>query len=304
MRQQYQPEVVPGWSSGNEENQGEGIRIGEAVGAATDLMDDAWWMPGFLLPPGAPATVAGILAERQYPGQFIVNAAGKRFVSEPAPYTDFGHAQIEGHKTGVSHIPAFMIFDSRYLKRNFVMGRLPGKALAQAFFDAGIAFKGDTIEDLAAQIGVPPEALKETQARFNEFARNGVDEDFHRGESAYENYYGDPSYPNPNLAPVESPPYYAMKIVPGDLGTKGGLLTNENAQVLRPDGSIIPGLYATGNNSAAVMGNDYAGPGATIGPAMTFGYVGAKHMAQLPAESPRPADAVTVSASAEEGDSQ
>jgi succinate dehydrogenase/fumarate reductase flavoprotein subunit len=279
MRARHQPEVELGWSFGSEDNRGDGIRVGEAVGAATDLMDDAWWMPGFLLPPGAPAAVAAVLAERQFPGQYIVNAAGRRFVSEAAPYTDFGHAQIEGHRTGVSHIPAFMIFDSRYRARNFFMGRLPGRPLAPALFDAGIAFQADTIEELAARIGVPADALRETHERFNRFARAGVDEDFHRGETAYENYYGDPTRPNPNLAPVDAPPYFAFKMVPGDLGTKGGLLTNADAQVLRPDGTVIAGLYATGNTSAAVMGNDYAGPGATIGPAMTFGYVGARHMA-------------------------
>ena len=231
MRGEHQPEIDAGWSSGAEDNLGDGIRIGAAAGAATDLMDDAWWMPGFLLPPGASARVAGILAERQYPGQYIVNGAGRRFVSEPAPYTDFGHAQIAGQRTGITHIPAFMIFDSRYLRRNVIMGRLPGRGIGQAFFDAGIAFTAGTIEDLATAIGVPPDALAETHERFNRFARNGVDEDFHRGESPYENYYADPTCPNPNLAPVEHPPYYAMKIVPGDLGTKGGLVTNEHAQV-------------------------------------------------------------------------
>jgi 3-oxosteroid 1-dehydrogenase len=279
MRARYQPEVEAGWSSGNEDNLGAGIELGQAVDAATDLMDDAWWMPGFLLPPGGAMRVAGILAERQYPGQYVVNAAGRRFVSEAAPYTVFGRAQIAGHRTGVDHIPAYMICDSRYLRRNLVMGRLPGRALGKPFFDAGIAFTADTIQELATAIGVPPAALGETHERFNRFARNGVDEDFHRGESAYENYYADPTCPNPNLAPIEHPPFYAIKIVPGDLGTKGGLLTNEHAQVLRADGSVIAGLYATGNASSAVMGNDYAGPGATIGPAMTFGYVGARHMA-------------------------
>jgi succinate dehydrogenase/fumarate reductase flavoprotein subunit len=279
MRARYQPEVEAGWSSGNEDNMGAGIELGQGAGAAIDLMDDAWWMPGFVLPPGGAVRVAGILAERQYPGQYVVNGAGRRFVSEAAPYTDFGRAQIAGQRTGVTHIPAFMICDSRYLRRNLVMGRLPGRALGKPFFDAGVAFQADTIEALAGEIGVPPAALSETHERFNRFARNGVDEDFHRGESAYENYYADPSCPNPNLAPVEHPPFFAIKMVPGDLGTKGGLLTNENAQVLRADGSVIAGLYATGNVSSAVMGHDYAGPGATIGPALTFGYVGAQHMA-------------------------
>jgi 3-oxosteroid 1-dehydrogenase len=172
-----------------------------------------------------------------------------------------------------------MIFDDRYLNRNLIMGQLPGKGLSQALFDNDIAFKADTIGELAGKIGVSADALRETHERFNDFARKGVDLDFHRGESSYENYYGDPSYPNPNLATIEQPPFYAIKMVPGDLGTKGGLLTNENAQVLRADGTVIPGLYACGNASASVMGHDYAGPGATIGPAMTFGYVAVRHIA-------------------------
>src|SRR6185312_17304177 len=132
-----------------------------------------------------------------------------------------------------------------------------------------------------AAIGVDAGALEATVARFNDHARKGRDEDFRRGDSAYDRYYGDPRVrPNPNLAPLARPPYYAAKIVPGDLGTKGGLVTDERARVLRPDGSSVPGLYAAGNASAAVMGRTYAGPGATIGPAMTFGYLAALDLAQ------------------------
>jgi 3-oxosteroid 1-dehydrogenase len=116
--------------------------------------------------------------------------------------------------------------------------------------------------------------------RFGEFAASGRDEDFHRGDSAYDRYYGDPRVrPNPNLAPLRKPPFYAVKMVPGDLGTKGGLVTDARARVLRGDGSVIAGLYAAGNTSAAVMGHSYAGAGATIGPAMTFGYIAALDIA-------------------------
>ena len=117
-------------------------------------------------------------------------------------------------------------------------------------------------------------------ARFNGFADSGVDEDFHRGESAYDKYYSDPTVkPNPSLHAIDQAPFYAVKIVPGDLGTKGGLVTDERARVLRPDGSVIPGLYAAGNCSSAVMGHTYAGPGATIGPALAFGYLAAEDIA-------------------------
>jgi 3-oxosteroid 1-dehydrogenase len=128
---------------------------------------------------------------------------------------------------------------------------------------------------------VPAEALAATVARFNGFAEAGVDEDFHRGESAYDQYYSDPRVkPNPSLHSIDRGPFYAVKIVPGDLGTKGGLVTDEAARVLRPDGSAIEGLYAAGNCSSAVMGHTYAGPGATIGPALVFGYLAAEAISQ------------------------
>ncbi len=289
FRSRYQPTVGKGWSMGSPDSQGDGHRAGKAVGAALDLMDDAWWFPVILLPDG----VFGTVAERQYPGQFIVNGAGTRFVNEASPYTDFGRAQVTGHETGISHIPAWMVIDDRAWKRNIVCAHFPGRPMPREWLESGLVKKADSIEQLAEQLGLPAAALRETQERFNRFARQGRDEDFHRGESAYDNWYADPTQPNPNLAPVDRPPFYAFQVYPGDLGTKGGLLTNENAQVLRPDGSVIEGLYACGNVSASVMGHDYAGPGATIGPAMTFGYVAARELAQS-----RPDEAIAESAAA------
>jgi 3-oxosteroid 1-dehydrogenase len=276
MRARYQPEITGEWSMGSRDNQGDGHAAAAAIGAAFDLMDDAWWMPTVAMPDG---TVAGTVAERQYPGQFIVNQDGRRFVNEASPYTDFVHAQIEGQRSGVGHIPAWMIIDDVAWKRNIIAGHIPGSPVPKAWLDFGLFHVGATIEELAEKIGVPAANLRETRDRFNGFVRNGVDEDFHRGESPYERFYGDDSYPNPNLAEVAKAPFYAIQFTPGDLGTKGGVLTNEHAQVLAEDGSVIPGLYATGNVSSAVMGRDYAGPGATLGPAMTFGYVAANHIA-------------------------
>ena len=262
----YQPAVGRGWSSGSPDNTGDGIRAGEAVGGALDLMDDAWWMPAMQVPGG----VWPLVAERAYPEQFIVNAAGRRFTNEASPYTDFVHDQLAGHAPGISHIPVFMIVDHRGWTHNIIAGHLPGKPMPKEWLESGLVQRAPTIAELARRIDVPPTALSETAERFNRFARQGRDEDFHRGESAYDRYYGNPDYPNPNLGEVSKPPFYAFRLVPGDLGTKGGLLTDEDARVLREDGSAIPGLYATGNTSASVMGNDYAGPGATIGPAMTL----------------------------------
>jgi 3-oxosteroid 1-dehydrogenase len=280
MRAKHHPLVPRDWSMGAPSNTGDGIQAGEAVGAATDLMDDAWWMPGLEL---SSTRVGTLLFERQIPGQFIVNGAGRRYTNEAGPYTDFVHDMLDGERAGISHIPSWLIIDDRSWRTSMFAGHLPlprvpapvpvGHALPKAWVDSGVVKKADTWPALAAAIGVPERALGETVERFNAFARAGRDEDFHRGESVYDNYYGDPRLPNPNLHPVDQPPYYAFKLVPGDLGTKGGLVTDADARVLRPDGSVIAGLYATGNTSASVMGTSYAGPGGSIGPAMTFAYV-------------------------------
>jgi 3-oxosteroid 1-dehydrogenase len=137
--------------------------------------------------------------------------------------------------------------------------------------------RSETIEELAEKAGLPPSELGATVESFNRAARAGRDEEFARGESAYDRYYGDPTLPNPCLNELVRPPFYAVKLLPGDLGTKGGLVTDEHARVLHEDGSVIAGLYATGNTSASVMGNDYPGAGATIGPSITFGWVAALH---------------------------
>ncbi|HEY4333084.1 MAG TPA: FAD-binding protein, partial [Ilumatobacteraceae bacterium] len=155
----------------------------------------------------------------------------------------------------------------------------PGTKMPADWLESGLVSRAATMREMAAKIGVPADALVATADRYNRFARAGRDEDFHRGESAYDNYYGDDSYRNPNLAPVDRGPFMAFRLLPGDLGTKGGLLTDADASVLRSDGSIIAGLYATGNTSASIMGHDYAGPGATLGPSMTFGYIAANLIA-------------------------
>jgi len=240
MRRRYQRAPIgTEWTTGGTGNTGDGIRAGLDLGADTGLMDDAWWGPSIPLP-GGPYFC---LAERSLPGCILVNGAGQRFVNESAPYVDAVHAMYEGNTPENPHIPAWLVFDQRYRDRYVFAG------------------------------------LVKTVAGFNEFAAAGRDEDFGRGDSAYDRYYGDPRLANPNLAPLARPPFYAVKIVPGDLGTKGGLRTDSRARVLRADGTVIEGLYAAGNASASVMGHSYAGAGATIGPAMTFGYIAARTMA-------------------------
>ena len=204
---------------------------------------------------------------------------------------DFGHAMIDGQKSGVTHIPCWLITDHRSLEslrrrrppadtenplrpgahRPQGPGGLAGIGRGQSGDDAGTRWR--------PRSACRPRNCTDTASRFNELAHKGHDDDFNRGDSVYDNYYGDPTLPNPNLYPLGNPPYYAFRIVLGDLGTSGGLRTDEYARVLRPDDTVVRGLYAVGNTSAAVMGRSYAGAGATIGPAMTFGFVAAKHLA-------------------------
>ena len=280
MRRRYQREPVGSqWTTGAPGNTGDGILAGLEAGAAVGLMDDAWWGPAIPLP-GGPYFC---LAERSLPGCLLVNGAGQRFVNEASPYVDAVHAMYDGNTPGNPHIPAWLVFDQRYRDRYVFAGRPPGRALPRRWYAAGAVVRADDLAGLAREAAVAADGLAKTVTRFNEFAAAGRDEEFGRGGSAYDRYYGDPRCrPNPNLAPLARPPFYAVKIVPGDLGTKGGLRINEHARVLREDGTVIEGLYAAGNASASVMGHSYAGAGATIGPAMTFGYIAARTMAATP----------------------
>ena len=277
MREKYQPHPTSiDWTTGSQFNEGGGILAGIAAGAQTDLLDDSWWGPTIPLP-GGPWFC---LAERNLPGSLIVNQAGERYMNEALPYVEAVHEMYAGEATGVGHVPSWMVIDQRYRNRYVFAGLMPRQPFPGRWLKEGVIRKASSLEELAAQIEVPAEALAATVARFNGFAQTGVDEDFHRGESAYDKYYSDPTVkPNPSLHVIDQAPFYAVKIVPGDLGTKGGLVTDERARVLRPDGSAIPGLYAAGNVSSAVMGHTYAGPGATIGPALAFGYLAAEDIA-------------------------
>jgi len=271
MRKQFQAEPIGAdWTVGASSNTGEGIEAGERAGAALALMEDAWWGPMIPLPDGP----YFCLSERTLPGNIFVNAAGKRFVDEAAPYSDVVHVMYAKNTPQVPHIPCWMVTDQQYRNRYLFKDVTPLLPYPDSWYASGALQRDWTIEGLAGKIGVPAAALRATVDRFNAQARAGRDTDFGRGDSSYDAYFADPTNgPSPCLAPLALPPYYAFKIVPGDLGTKGGMLTDARARVLRPDGTVIPGLYAAGNASAAVMGHSYAGAGSTLGPAMTFGYV-------------------------------
>ncbi|MCF6387861.1 3-oxosteroid 1-dehydrogenase [Mycobacterium sp. MBM] len=277
MRVKYQrAPITTEWTVGAAANTGDGILAAEKLGAALELMEDSWWGPTVPLE-GAPWFA---LSERNSPGSIIVNMSAKRFMNESMPYVEachhmYGGRYGQGEGPG-ENVPAWLIFDQQYRDRYIFAGLQPGQRIPKKWLESGVVVKADTLAELADKTGLAGDALAATVERFNGFARSGVDEDFHRGDSAYDRYYGDPTVkPNPNLGEIKHGPFYAAKMVPGDLGTKGGIRTDVHGRALRDDNSVIEGLYAAGNVSSPVMGHTYPGPGGTIGPAMTFGYLAA-----------------------------
>ncbi len=274
LRDKYLPQPSKAdWTLSSEGQVGDVLKAGLNLGAKIDLMEKTWGTPTSA-PPGSPPFMP--VAERATPGLIIVNQSGKRYINESVPYHEFVDTMYEKNSDEAQTIPSWMILDQRVKNRYLVFGILPLQPFPKKWVDEGYLKVGQTIEELAEQIEVNSENLKITIEQFNKFAQNGVDEDFNRGESAYDRYYGDPTLKNPNLASLNKAPFYAIPIYPGDIGTKGGLVIDESARVLDEKNQPIEGLYATGNCAAAVMGETYPGPGATIGSAMTFGYAAAK----------------------------
>ncbi|TDD48599.1 3-ketosteroid-delta-1-dehydrogenase [Saccharopolyspora elongata] len=279
LRHEFQSEALePGWSLGNEGNTGDAIRIGREAGADVDLMDQAWWFPAVAPLPGAAPLV--LLAERSLPGSLIVDRHGRRFVNEATDYMSFGQRVLARERAGDAVGSMWMVFDQRY--RNsyvYAAGLFPRMQLPESWYAAGIAHRADDPADLARRTGLPVEGLVASLRRFNELAAAGVDEDFGRGTSAYDRYYGDPTVaPNPNLRPLQGQ-LYAVRIVLSDLGTCGGLRADGHGRVLRSDRSPIDGLYAIGNTAANAFGTTYPGAGATIGQGLVYGTVVARHAA-------------------------
>lgn len=276
MRAKYQRQPTsPDWNAGNPRNLGDGIRMGVEVGADLDMMDEAWWTPVTLIPRGGMAWV--LVVEKSLPGSLMVNADGERFCNEAAPYLDIGKAMYDGNA-----VPnGFLIFDAEYRRRYPVGPCAPGYAMPDSRLPRrlreGFLMKADTIEALAEQCALDPARLRATVDRFNQQSDAGVDDDFQRGEKAYDRYYADHTVtPNPTMRALREGPFYAIRVYPGDLGTKGGLVTDTEGRVLDAGRRPIPGLFASGNTTASMMGPTYPGAGGTIGPALTFGFLAAE----------------------------
>lgn len=255
-------------SAGCTTNTGDGIRMGMKAGASVSLMDEAWWFT-LILKPGEKRGRL-VTSERTLPGSIMVNKAGRRFANEAMNYNDLGRIMLEIDESEYTprNVPAFLIFDEGYRSRYPLAGERLGKDVP------AWVLRGRTLGELASKLGLDKKTLIATVGRFNASAMKGEDPDFGRGRSYYDGYWGDDAAANPTLGAVSTPPFYAVRILAGDIGTRGGLVTNAKARVLDPEGEIIERLYAAGNNMASVMGPGYAGSGATLGPCLTFGYLG------------------------------
>ena len=240
------------------------------VGAATDLMDQAWWSPGLTHPDGRSTFSLGAT------GGIFVDSDGRRFVNESAPYDRLGREVIAHVASGALRLPFWMVYDDTAGETPPMLSASVSLAEPERYREAGLWHTADTLEALAEAIGVPPAHLVETVSRFNELAADGTDSDFGRGDEAYDRAFTGGASP---LVPLTRAPYHAAAFGLSDLGTKGGLRTDRDARVLDTTGRPIPGLYAAGNTMAAVSGTTYPGGGNPIGASMLFSHLAALHMA-------------------------
>ncbi len=272
MRKKYQPQPSStDWTMANPGDTGGVMQMAMDLGADIDCMEEAWWTPGSLMPDGKYAGFH-VPGESGKPHVIIVGPNGRRVGNEAGAYMEFGQKMY-----AAGAVPSWAINESRMLKDYSWGPLLPGKP-KKPWIDNGYLIKADTIAELAQKCGIDAAGLEAEIARFNLFAEKGVDEDFGRGTSHHNRAMGDPGHkPNPSLGKIERAPFYAVKIWPLDVGTSGGIVTDEHARVLKADGTPIPGLYAAGNITAPVVGHTYPGAGASIGGGIVFGYVAARH---------------------------
>ncbi|NPT53940.1 FAD-dependent oxidoreductase [Paraburkholderia elongata] len=288
MRRKYQPQPSSSnWTNANPGDTGEVLEAAVAIGAAVDCMEEAWWVvtslgPNETLPEGARAPDGSPLPfmhhlDLSLPFSIMVDQDGERFCDEAGAYMEIGQRMYRRHKETGKAVPAWVVMDSRQ-REYYPWGTAMQGQIPQQWLESGYMIKAGSIAELADKCGIDAAGLQETVTRFNGFCETGVDSDYGRGSRAFDRCHGDPTIkPNPNLGPIEQAPFYAVRMYPGDVGTAGGLVTDEYARVLKEDGSLIPGLYATGNCTASVVGRCYPGAGSSIGASFVFGYIAALH---------------------------
>jgi len=264
----------PDWSGGSPGNTGDLINAGRKIGAATALMNEAWWGPSVRW--GDRAIV--LFFEKSKPGLMIVDRKGERFMNESITYNSYGKCMYGENYDEKGRVPAFVIFDSRY-RSKYIFGGLLQSSMSpdwmnrDAFGEDGMLVKAPTLRELGAKLGIDPDGLEATADEIAEYAKTGVDLKFGRGSDAHDRMYGDASVkPNPCLGPIDKGPFYGARVYPGDIGTKGGLVIDDDAQVLDEQGKPISGLFAAGNSTASIMGDKYPGAGCTLGPALTMAH--------------------------------
>jgi len=278
MRDQYIPHTSTKWTNTAEGDTGEMIlemmRHGAAIAQMDEMVGNQMSIPPEMADAAVKPVVQGVTAA---PHAILVDQSGVRYMNESGSYMTYCQGMLARHRT-VPAVPSWAIMDSQFMKNYSFITPMPGGKKPQAWYDSGFLKKADTLEELAGLLNIAPETLRATVDRFNGFVAKDCDEDFHRGERAYDRWLGDVYHAkNASLGAISEGPFYAVEVVPGDVGTYGGVVTDANARVLREDGSVIGGLYATGISTASVMGRAYAGAGASVGPSFVWGYVAAKH---------------------------
>jgi succinate dehydrogenase/fumarate reductase flavoprotein subunit len=288
LRERYFPAAAGSVSAASPAGSGDGLRVAVAAGASigTSVASPAYWVPAsrFQRADGSPGVFPHTVTDRAKPGIIAVNSAGQRFVNEALSYHEFVLAMLRDGNDATSR--AFYLVCDRHFLWTYGLSRIkPFTWRIRPYVRRGELIVAPSIDALAEAIGVEPSALSKTVNDYNAHARMGHDPAFGRGTSIYQRHLGDPSHsPNPCVAPIEQAPFYALRIYPADLGTAIGLKTDGHARVLSKDGSVIAGLYACGNDMGSIMNGNYPGPGITLGPALTFGYIAGRHLARAGSE--------------------
>ena len=284
LRGEQYPQPTGPWSMSPQGNRGEGIALSRDAGAVLGQghTNPAFWAPVSILqrPDGSVVRYPHLVWDRAKPGLMAVNRAGRRFVNESTSYHEFVRAMYRSHET-VPTLPAYLICDRDFMEKWGMGLALPGGRAREHLVKAGYLHKAPTLRALGESMGIDGAQLEASAARFNAQAAQGRDDDFGKGSTEYNRYLGDGEHsPNPCLGPLRNGPFYAVEVVAGDIGTAVGIACNEHGQALDAAGNPVPGLYMAGNDMHSVMGGEYPAPGITLGPALTFGWIAGRHLAQ------------------------